>query len=153
VQFQHQNGFTNSISYSPIGTGMTNLNAAVLNRWQKPGDVNTLYPAASANAGTPIANAYGYYYGGSDAFWGDASWLKIRSASFSYSLNKNLLKRLDLSALRLYAEGQNLLTLNKNKYQFDPETNVPGGPPGLGTGQYAAVPPLRTLVLGINVSF
>ncbi|HEU0227190.1 MAG TPA: TonB-dependent receptor [Arachidicoccus soli] len=153
VQFQHQNGFTNSVSYSPIGRGMTNLNTSVLNRWQKPGDVNTLYPAASANAGTPIANAYGYYYGGSDAFWGDASWLKIRSASLSYSFGKKLISSWGLSTLRLYAEGQNLFTLNRNKYQFDPETNVPGGPPGLGTGQYAAVPPLRTLVVGINVSF
>lgn len=153
VQFTHQKGFTNNTYYSPIGSSMTNMNTSVLNRWQQAGDVHTLFPGASATPGSPIYNAYGYYYGSSDAFWGDASWLKIRNASLSYSFASKLAKHLGLSTLRLYTEGQNLLLLDKNKYQFDPETNVPGGPPGPGTGQFPAVPPLRTIVFGINVSF
>jgi len=55
--------------------------------------------------------------------------------------------------LRLYVQGQNLLLLSKNKYQLDPTTTVPGGPSGLGTGRYPAVPPLRTIVVGLNLSF
>jgi hypothetical protein len=112
-----------------------------------------LFPGASATPGSAIYNAYGYNFGSSDAFWGDASWLKVRNASLAYAFDAKIAKHLGLSSLRVYAQGQNLLLLDKNNYQFDPETTVPGGPPGLGTGQYPAVPPLRTIVLGINVSF
>src|SRR5699024_3571201 len=122
-------------------------------RWQKSGDTHASFPAASATPGSPIYDAYGYYYGSSDALWGDASWLKLRNVSLSYSFDNNFVNHLGLSSLRLYAKAQNLFTWDKNKYRFDPETTVPGGPGGLGTGRFPAVPPLRTIVFGINVSF
>ena len=153
IQFFHQNGFNNVNSYSPLGSVMANQNRSVLNRWQKPGDANTLFPAATATPGSDIYNAYGYNFGGSDIFWGDASWLKLQNASVSYTFKNETIQRLGLGGLRIYAQGQNLLTLDKNKYRFDPTTNVPGGPGGLGTGQYPAVPPLRTFVFGVNFSF
>lgn len=152
IQFYHKNGYTNSTYYSPIGYSMVNMNTSVLNRWKAEGDANKLFPGASATAGSAIYDGY-EYMGSSDAFWGDASWLKLKNAALSYTFENAWLKRMGLTNFRLYAEGQNLLLFDKNKYQFDPETSVPGGPPGLGTGQYAALPPLRTFVLGINVSF
>jgi len=42
----------------------------------------------------------------------------------------------------------------QNKYILDTETTVQGGPSGLGTGTIGQVmPPLRTIVFGINCSF
>lgn len=152
LEFSHQYGYINSVN-TPLGASMTNANTSVLNRWQQPGDANTLFPAASATPGSAVYNAYGYYYSSSDALWGDASWLKIRNAALSYSFNSKILKQLGLSALRLYSQAQNLITFDKDKYRFDPETSVPGGGGGIGTGRFPAVPPLRTLVFGINVSF
>jgi len=153
IQWYHQKGYTNGTFYSAIGADMANLNTSVLNRWQQAGDVGKLFPGASATPGAPIYNAYGYYYGSSDAFWGDASWLKLQNASLSYSFEEKLVKRMGLGVLRVFVQGQNLLLLDKNKYQLDPSTTVAGGPPGLGTGRYPAVPPLRTIVAGVNVSF
>ena len=153
IQWYHQKGYTNGSYNSAIGSSMANLNTSVLNRWRQPGDANVLFPGASATPGAPIYNAYSYYYGSSDAFWGDASWLKLSNASLAYSFEEKQVKRMGLGMLRLYVQGQNLLLLSKNKYQLDPTTTVPGGPSGLGTGRYPAVPPLRTIVVGLNLSF
>jgi len=153
IQWYHQKGYTNASYGSAIGSTMANQNTSVLDRWQQSGDVSKLFPGASATPGSPIYNAYGYYYGSSDAFWGDASWLKLQNASLSYSFEEKQVKRMGLSGLRVFAQGQNLLLFDKNKYQLDPTTTIPGGPSGLGTGRYPAVPPLRTIVAGVNVSF
>lgn len=149
LQFNHRNGVINNIS-TPIGSSRNNQNTSVLDRWRKEGDVAT-FPAATSTSGTPIYNGY-TQYSSSTALWGDASYLKLRSASLSYSFPQEWLKTIRFSNFRVYAEAQNLFTWAKNKYIYDPETSVSGGAPGLGTGAIA-MPPLRTIVFGINCSF
>ncbi|NLR66581.1 TonB-dependent receptor [Chitinophaga varians] len=149
LQFHHRKGSTKNIS-TPIGSSRSNQNTSVLDRWRQPGDIAT-YPAATTTPGTPAYLGY-TQYGSSTALWGDASYLKLRSASLSYSFPKAWLKKANIANLKAYAEGQNLFTWMKNKYIYDPETSVPGGPPGLGTGMIA-MPPLRTIVFGVNCSF
>ncbi|NLU95702.1 SusC/RagA family TonB-linked outer membrane protein [Chitinophaga sp. Ak27] len=149
LQFNHRKGATNNFS-TPIGSSRSNQNTSVLDRWRQPGD-NAAYPAATSTSGTPIYLGY-TQYGSSTALWGDASYLKLRSAAISYSFPQRWLTNAKISGLKVYAEGQNLFTWTKNKYIYDPETSVPGGPPGLGTGMIA-MPPLRTIVLGVNCSF
>lgn len=149
-QFNHRYGVTNIIS-SPVGT-LRNQNTSVLDRWHKAGDAPPL-AGASTTAGSPIASSWSQY-GSSDAAYGDASYLKLRSASLSYSLPKNLINKIKMSNCSVFVQGQNLFTWAKNKYIFDTETTVPGGPSGLGTGTVSQViPPLRTIVFGINCSF
>lgn len=149
LQFHHRKGNTNNMS-TPIGSSRSNQNTSLLDRWRQPGDIAT-YPAATTTPGTPAYLGY-TQYGSSTALWGDASYLKLRSASLSYSFPKTWLKKANIANLKVYAEGQNLFTWMKNKYIYDPETSVPGGPPGLGTGMIA-MPPLRTIVFGVNCSF
>lgn len=149
LQYNHRKGSTNNFS-TPIGSSRSNQNVSLLDRWRNPGD-DARYPAATATSGTPVYLAY-TQYSSSTALWGDASYLKLRSASLSYSFPSVWLSKIKGSSFRVYAEGQNLFTWMKNKYIYDPETSVPGGPPGLGTGNIAT-PPLRTIVFGINCSF
>ncbi|QHS58456.1 TonB-dependent receptor [Chitinophaga agri] len=149
LQFNHRNGATNGFS-TPIGSSRSNQNTSVLDRWRHPGDV-AAYPVATTTSGTPAYAAY-TQYGSSTALWGDAGYLKLRSASLAYTLPSEWLKKMKASGFKVYAEAQNLFTWTKNKYIFDPETSVPGGPPGLGTG-LIAMPPLRTIVFGVNCSF
>lgn len=149
LQFHHRKGSTNTIS-TPIGSSRSNQNTSLLDRWRQPGD-NATYPAATSTSGTPIYLGY-TQYSGSTALWGDASYMKLRSASLSYTFPRAWISKANISNLKVYAEGQNLFTWAKNKYIYDPETSVPGGPPGLGTGMIA-MPPLRTIVFGINCSF
>ncbi|SFM81473.1 TonB-linked outer membrane protein, SusC/RagA family [Chitinophaga sp. YR627] len=148
-QFNHRNGSTNSFS-TPVGSSRSNQNSSLLDRWRNPGDAAT-YPAATSTSGTPIYMAY-TQYSSSTAMWGDASYLKLRSASLAYNLPSEWLRKIKASNFKVYAEAQNLFTWSKNKYIFDPETSVSGGAPGLGTGAIA-LPPLRTIVLGVNCSF
>ncbi len=148
-QFNHRNGSTNNLN-TPIGSSRNNQNTSLQDRWRQPGDM-AAFPAATSTSGTPIYNAY-TQYSSSTALWGDASYIKLRSVSLSYNLPQTWLTKMKCSNFRIYAEGQNLFTWMKNKYIYDPETSVSGGAPGLGTGAIA-MPPLRTIVFGINCSF
>lgn len=149
-QFNHRFGVTNVLNSRP-GI-LSNQNTSFLDVWQKEGD-QTNVPAATAVAGTPIYNSYNQY-SQSDAVYGDASYLKFRSAGISYFLPQKLAKVLGMTNCRVYVQGQNLFTWSKNKYILDTETTVQGGPPGLGTGTISQVlPPLRTIMFGINCSF
>jgi hypothetical protein len=147
-QFSHQMGRTDyQYAPSPIGA-MYNQSTAALDRWQQKGD-NALFPKATTTYGTVGANTY--YFLSSTAFWGDASFVRLKTASLSYNLPALVTKKLRLSACSIYVQGQNLYTWAKQKYVLDPETTLPGTGPGLGTG-VMVVPPLRTIVAGIHCS-
>jgi TonB-linked SusC/RagA family outer membrane protein len=149
-QFNHRFGTNNVVTTRP--GALTNQNTSVLDRWRKPGDV-AFFPAASATSGSAIANSY-TQFNSSDAVYGDASYIKLRSANISYMLPAQWLNRVKMTNCRLFVEGQNLFIWAKNKNIFDTETQVPGGPPGLGSGTLGQLtPPLRTVVFGINCSF
>ncbi|WP_256006776.1 SusC/RagA family TonB-linked outer membrane protein [Pedobacter deserti] len=143
LQFNHSRGTTNQIFGTRIGS-LNNQNASALNRWVNPGDEGTLFPGASANAGGAIYSTYNTF-GQSSFFYGDNSWMKLRSASLSYTLPKDWLTKIKLSNARVYLQGQNLLTMAKNKYVLDPES--------ANSLQFAnTLPPLRTIVFGLNLT-
>jgi TonB-linked SusC/RagA family outer membrane protein len=148
-QFNHRFGYLNSTLtnyYYPFGYDMTNQSTAVLNRWQGAGDASN-FPGASKT----YSSNY-YYYATSDANWGDASFIKFKTLSLTYNLPKTLLNKVRIANASIYARGQNLYTWAKQKYTLDPETTQPGTSAGLGTGQYIAVPQLRTMTVGLNLS-
>lgn len=149
-QFNHRFGVNQILATRP--GAFTNQNAYWLNRWT-PTNTSSNIPGSSATAGTPIAASYGNYTQ-SDAVYGDASYLKLRSVNLSYNLPQVWLRHIKLSNASVFIQGQNLYTWAKNKYTLDTETTIQGGPPGLGTGTLSQVlPPLRTIVFGINCSF
>ncbi|RFM31369.1 SusC/RagA family TonB-linked outer membrane protein [Chitinophaga silvisoli] len=148
-QFNHRYGYLNSTLnnyFYPFGYDMTNQSTAVLNRWHGAGDGSNI-PGASKT----YSNNY-YYYAYSDANWGDASFIKFKTLSLTYNLPRTLLNKVKIANASIYARGQNLYTWAKQKYTLDPETTQPGTGAGLGTGQYIAVPQLRTLTVGLNLS-
>lgn len=146
LQFHHRRGKTNLFpSTNPVGN-MINQNTSVLNHWQKPGD-DALYPAYRINGSD-------YNFTSSDFVWGDASYMKLRSAGVSYAVPQSVIKRFKMTGCMVSLRCQNLYTFTKNKYLYDTETTVTGGPTGPGNGTIApALPPLRTITLGINCSF
>ncbi|MGO4878532.1 TonB-dependent receptor [Pedobacter psychrotolerans] len=149
-QFNHRFGVTQILDTRP--GALVNQNDYWLGRWT-PTNTSSNIPGASATAGTTIANSYNLYTQ-SDAVYGDASYLKLRSVNLSYTLPQEWLKQVKISNASIFVQGQNLYTWAKNKYTLDTETTVQGGPSGLGTGTIAQVlPPLRTIVFGINCSF
>jgi hypothetical protein len=149
-QYVHRNGYLNNtlaMNYSPYGYTYTNQSTAILNRWTTIGD-KAFYPAASTNSNSLYSTL-----ASSDYNWGDASYVKFKTASLNYSIPKQWVNKMKLSDATIYLQGQNLFTWAKQKYTYDPETTQPGTGSGLGTGQYVALPQLRTIVIGLNVTF
>ncbi len=120
-----------------------NFTTFVLDRWRNPGDITNI-PKAST-----LYSLYSFYYPGSNAIYGDNSYIRFRNANLSYTFSDDLTRNLHISALRVYMQGQNLYTWAKNKNVYDPASisttgNSSGGP---------AYPLLRVITLGLNCTF
>ena len=89
------------------------------NAWMKPGD-NAKYPRWSAEkAGDNRKN--------STFFLLDNNYLRLRNAAFGYTLPKNILQKANISNVRFYISGDNLLTFGAAaKRHIDPETGLLG---------------------------
>ncbi len=109
----------------------------VLLRWQQPGDETSTQKYSTTTANFAItANVINFGNIGIV----DASFIKLKSASLSYSLPKNLTSFFKINNATFSLQGQNLFTLT-NYIGLDPEKQ----------GIY--LPQLRTIMLGLNVTF
>jgi len=81
----------------------------------------------------------------------DASFIKLRSLTFGYSLPKSLLSKTPFQTLSLSFVGRNLAILFKNTPNIDPESNyASGNSQGL---DYFGVPPTRTYGFNLRATF
>jgi hypothetical protein len=137
VLFQYVNQLGGIYKFQRNGFGQFNVNgpAEVSNdRWRQKGDVATF---AKVSTRVSLPALYGRL---SDGAYGDASFLRLKNASLSYSLRNRPLSKIGIKTVRIYALGQNLLTLTDYK-GLDPENNGA-----------LKLPPLRMYTLGIQVS-
>lgn len=105
------------------------------NRWQYAG-----HEAASPALTTISDISYGRY-GNSDAYYTDASFIRLRTVALSYSLPQKLARKAKMSRMALNLNAQNLFTITGYK-GLDPDVT-----------QFGAMPPLRTITAGISCSF
>lgn len=101
-------------------------------RWKQPGDITDI----PRHGVTPQID---------DRFLEDASFLRLKNVMLSYNIPSPLLRKTGLiDKMRLYAQGQNLLTFTSFS-GLDPETN---------SNLYAAQYPLtRQFTLGLEIVF
>lgn len=124
-----------------LGTGYTNASSVMLNRWT-PTNTNTDVKAAYQDPAITI----------SDRFIEDASYVRLKNASFGYSVPKNLLTHIGLQAARIYVSAQNAITWTKYT-GFDPEASVNGQSlinRGVDDGVY---PNSKTYLAGVSLTF
>jgi len=110
-----------------------------LNRWRTAGDhamIEKLTTEKHTAADTALLT-----YLQSDAWSIDASYLRLRSATLSFCLPKTLTDKWKIKGGQLYITGRNLLTVTKFPVT-DPETQDP-----------AVLPPLRSVVAGLKITF
>ena len=109
-----------------------NQSSRLLKRWKQPGDVTDI-------------PRHGEYTEFDSRLLEDASFLRLKNLMVSYSLPKNLLKKTGfIRGLRVYAQGQNLLTF----------TNFSGLDPEGTTNLYAAQYPMsRQYTFGLDLMF
>lgn len=129
---------------SANGDFFDNQTVDQLNRWQKPGDITDV-PQARLFGANGTAESSRYLQ--------DGSYLRLKTATLSYTLPTSLTNRAKLDRVRLYVTGQNLLTFTKYT-GWDPEVNADylAGNIGLGNDFYSA-PQAKTIIVGINLGF
>lgn len=118
-------------------TSGSNQPLTVLSRWQQPGDV-TRIERFSQNA-ISLANIVGDA-DFSDLSYGDASFIRLKNLSLSWSLPETWTKSINMQKAMIFIQGQNLLTIT-NYHGLDPET------------ENNVLPPLRVITLGVQVIF
>lgn len=92
-------------------------NRHVADRWQKAGDeILTIYPKLQ-RTGTDY-----FYFPYSDVLLKNASYVKLRDLTLSYTFGKNVIPGLNLFNIKLYLQARNLLTFTGKGVEIDPET-------------------------------
>lgn len=118
---------------------MSNQPVYILDRWQKPGDVTAIQKFTSGT-GSAAYTAYGNYRT-SSALITDASFVRLKNLSVSYSVPFNDRIKKTFKQVRIYAQAQNVFTITKYK-GADPESQT-----------LYSLPPLRMFTGGIQFNF
>lgn len=151
LQFTKQNGL-NYLYEDPQAPGTdigasenTNYPLATVNYWKKPGDITQIQRVSAQGYYTDPNGNYYYINAGyndvqhSTAAYTDASFIRVKSLSFSYSIPESWKKKLGVRNLTFSINAQNLWTITAYK-GWDPETQ----------GNYT-LPPLRIITAGFNI--
>lgn len=170
-----QGGITNTISFKGLdlafflyfeqGANIMNMNRFFLvhggtqsnigfydeqlKRWQKRGDITDI-PRLTTN---PLSNNYGGTVQNlSTRYLEDGSFVRLRTLTLGYTIPKNILSSIKISAARIYVLGSNLWTLTKYS-GLDPEVNSQSTSGNTKNFDWATVPQPRSLQVGLNVTF
>jgi hypothetical protein len=96
--------------------------------------------------GATMPRANDWQPGTTDFFLYDATFVRLKSAEFGYTLGSNLSGKVGLKDVRIFVSGYNLLTWAKEIKWRDPEISS-------GTFYEEDYPPLRIFSCGVNVKF
>jgi len=125
-----------------LGKQYLNQFASYTDRWT-PDNSNSNIPRTQGYVGA----ASGY----SSDYVEDGSYLRLKTISLGYNLDKEFVKKVHLKSMKFYVSGQNLITWTKYS-GGDPEVNTYNS--ALTSGfDFSAYPRARTLVIGTNITF
>ncbi len=83
----------------------------------------------------------------------DATYLRVRTLQLGYTVPREITNRLKLTKLRVYIQGQNLLTVtNKEFSALDPGVSLQGSDLGMGV-LLNFNPTPKQIIFGLNVGF
>lgn len=118
-------------------TSGQSLSVDVADSWQNPGDVTSTPRFLPRN--TDLGNSQ------STRFLYDGSYIRVKSISVGYNLNRDWAKTVGLSTARLFVSSENAFTIAKHK-GMDPETAITG----LNDND---VPNVKSISLGLKLGF
>lgn len=141
LAFVKQNGRSFNTGIAP-GRWLFGFNSNqlsdVLERWQQVGDETSIQKFSTTSANNTL-NSNKNTSGNLSVV--DASFVRLKNVALSWSFPKHLLSSIKISNASLKLQGQNLFTITKYK-GLDPETQG-----------NTNMPPLRTVMIGLNVTF
>jgi len=140
TQFAKQASFGN-LAFAQFGFRPANAYQILTERWSNIGD-NAPLPKVSNMFRHGTANI-----GQSDANYFDIMYLRLKNVSLSYRLPAHLSKKIGSESVQFSIVGQNLFTLWDNNIPIiDPES-------GGNVSTAVSIPPVRSIVFGINLTF
>ncbi len=127
-------GYINNEGIMPFYLGAT-VQEMHKDYWT-PDNPNAAFPRLAFNTSNNIVNS---------SFWvRDASYLRLKNIQIGYNLSKSITNRIGIRGLRIYANAQNLFTIDKFWDGYDVETPV---------GRGDAYPQLKVFNFGIDINF
>lgn len=122
--------------FSVPGSNRTNQPVSVMDRWQSPGD-NIEGHRFTQNVSGIREYMEGQTFG--ENGFADASYMRIKNLSISYTIPADLSERIKLTSSSIFIRSQNILTI----------TNYPGLDPE--NADINVVPPVRTITIGVQL--
>ncbi len=127
--------------YLLLTTGFQNSLDEVANRWA-PENENGTVPRANENVPTiPV----------SDRFLEDGSYIRLKTITIGYNLPKNLLSKVKIKNVRIYASALNTVTWTKYD-GYDPEVNYYRNSTAQGI-DYSTYPNAKSFIGGVSITF
>ena len=126
-----------------------NQSIDVKNRWRNPGDATDIPRAVWGSTNNSRI---------STRFVEDGSYLRVKAVTLSYMIPPSVLSKANLSNVKIYVTGENLLTLTDYS-GFDPEvsayaTSEENRTKNTALGvDFGTYPQTRNLIVGVNISF
>ncbi|ASU32538.1 SusC/RagA family TonB-linked outer membrane protein [Mucilaginibacter xinganensis] len=118
-----------------------------LNYWKKPGDVNVLPKPDAAGADQTYVT---------DQYLQKDDYIRFRTLQLAYTLPKAITQKFKVYSLRVFLQGQNLLTINPHHFFGDPEVGIGSVESGLlipGQNTLYSYPSTRQFTFGANITF
>jgi TonB-dependent starch-binding outer membrane protein SusC len=163
-------GLTNTFSYQGIDLGFTfqgvlgnqihltgdafmacngcwfdNQTKDQLNSWKKPGDITQVPQARLGYSNGDQARSSRYI--------SDGTYLRLRNLSVGYTIPKSVLSKVNIDKIRVYLQGQNLLTFT-DYIGWDPEVSADFAVSNIRSGiDFYSAPQPKTVTFGLNVTF
>ncbi|WP_372772063.1 SusC/RagA family TonB-linked outer membrane protein [Mangrovibacterium sp.] len=156
-------GFSNDFSYNGFdlnimfqgsyGNEIFNLNRIKLERASYENGLAILLTEAWTGEGTSntIQKINKSVGPANSRFVEDGSYIRLKNISLGYTIPSTLTKRLNISKLRFYISGQNLITITDYS-GYDPEINSRTGNLARGI-DYGGYPTAKTYTIGLNLGF
>lgn len=137
-QFVKQSGFSYIRSFTFPGD-LSNQPAQVMARWQQPGDDSGIQRFTAFDPDGSVGLAFNRNRLSNNAVT-DASFMRLKNASVSWTLPTAWCQKVKLSSGKIYIQGQNLFTITRY-IGLDPENQMS-----------MSLPPLRMITAGLQVS-
>ena len=107
------------------------------NSWSYPGERSTF-----AKLTTQGDQSYANYYNYSDGVYTDGSFIRLQNLELAYTIPTNFMKKIQFINGKIYLRAENVFLLTKY-HGLDPEAG----------SIFGGMPPLKTIVAGIQCSF
>ncbi len=143
IIYQGGNYILNSTKAGMLTNFFSNNFSEIKNRWTTPGQI-TEVPKLWASDNTANQS--------STRFLEKGDFARVRTITLGYNLNRSLLNKWGLSRVRVYAQAFNPFTITKYS-GLDPDVNYNSfSNIAIGTDN-RATPPMKTMTVGVNVTF